>query len=68
MKVAQSCPTFGDPMDCSLPGSSVHGDLPKPRIEPRSLHCRQILYCTKHTLFGGASLTAPSSSCTAFRA
>ena len=23
--VAQSCPTFSDPMDCSLPGSSVHG-------------------------------------------
>ena len=22
---AQSCPTFCDPMDCSLPGSSVHG-------------------------------------------
>ena len=24
-KVAQSCPTLCDPMDCSLPGSSVHG-------------------------------------------
>ena len=23
--VAQSCPTPSDPMDCSLPGSSVHG-------------------------------------------
>ena len=23
--VAQSCPTLCDPMDCSLPGSSVHG-------------------------------------------
>ncbi|KAI4548704.1 hypothetical protein MG293_001034 [Ovis ammon polii] len=49
-EVAQSCPTLCDPMDCSLPGSSVHGifqywsglsfpspgDLPNPRIEPRS--------------------------------
>ena len=26
-EVAQSCPTFGDPMDCSLPDSSVHGIL-----------------------------------------
>ena len=26
--VAQSCPTLCDPMDCSLPGSSVHGDSP----------------------------------------
>ena len=24
-EVAQLCPTFSDPMDCSLPGSSVHG-------------------------------------------
>ena len=24
-EVAQSCPTPSNPMDCSLPGSSVHG-------------------------------------------
>ena len=24
-EVSQSCPTLRDPMDCSLPGSSVHG-------------------------------------------
>ena len=24
-EVPQSCPTLSDPMDCSLPGSSVHG-------------------------------------------
>jgi len=24
-EVAQSCPTFRDPVDCSLPGSSIHG-------------------------------------------
>ena len=24
-EVTQSCPTLRDPMDCSLPGSSVHG-------------------------------------------
>ena len=24
-EVAQSCPTLNYPMDCSLPGSSVHG-------------------------------------------
>ena len=27
-KVAQSCLTFCDPMNCSPPGSSVHGDSP----------------------------------------
>ena len=24
-EVAQSCPTLSHPLDCSLPGSSVHG-------------------------------------------
>ena len=48
----QLCPTLCNPMDCSLPGSSVHGilqeeywsglpcpppgDLPNPGIEPRT--------------------------------
>ena len=52
-EVTQSCPTLCDPMDCSLPGSSIHGifqarilewvaisfsrDLPDPGIEPGSL-------------------------------
>ena len=49
-KLLQSCLTPCDPMDCSLPGSSVHrifqasgipspppGDLPNPGIEPASL-------------------------------
>ena len=31
--VAQSCPTLSDPMDCSLPGSSVHGVLPARILE-----------------------------------
>ena len=50
--VAQSCVALYDPMDCSLPGSSVHGifqarimewvaisfsrDLPEPEIKPMS--------------------------------
>ena len=28
VKLLQSCPTLCHPMDCSLPGSSVHGDSP----------------------------------------
>ena len=24
-EVTQVCPTLSDPMDCSLPGSSIHG-------------------------------------------
>ena len=30
---AQSCPTFCHPMDCSLPGSSVHGILQARTLE-----------------------------------
>ena len=30
--VAQLCPTLCDPMDCSSPGSSVHGDSPGKNI------------------------------------
>ena len=26
-KSLQSCPTLSDPMDCSLPGSSIHGSF-----------------------------------------
>ena len=51
IEAAQLCPTLCDPMDCSPPGSSVHGilqarilewvamprDLPDPGIEPTSL-------------------------------
>ena len=33
MKVAQSCPTLCNPMDCSPPGSSVHGILQKRILE-----------------------------------
>ena len=31
--VSQSCPTLGDPMDCSPPGSSVHGILQARMLE-----------------------------------
>ena len=40
--VAQSCLTLCNPMDCSLPGSFVHGILQG--LNPGFLHCRQILY------------------------
>ena len=31
--LAQSCPALYDPMDCSQPGSSVHGDSPSKNTE-----------------------------------
>ena len=32
-EVTQSCPTLCDPMDCSLPGSSIHGIFPERILE-----------------------------------
>ena len=57
--VAESCLTFCDTMDCSLPGSSVHGILlqentllqeilPTQGSNPGLPHCRQIIYHPSH--------------------
>ena len=32
-KSLQSCPTLCDPIECSLPGSFVHGDSPGKHVE-----------------------------------
>ena len=36
-EVGQSCPTLSDPMDCSLPGSSVHGIFQARVLEWRAI-------------------------------
>ena len=38
-EIAQSCPTLRDPMDCSLPGSSIHGIF-----QARVLECVAIAF------------------------
>ena len=38
-EVAQSCPTISDPMDCILPGSSVHGILQVRALEWVAMVC-----------------------------
>ena len=40
-EVAQSCPTLSDPMDCSSPGSSIHGIF-----QARVLEWGAISFCT----------------------
>ena len=44
-EVAQSCPTLSDPMDCSLPGSSIHGIF-----QARVLEWGAIAFSASHTL------------------
>ena len=48
--VAQSCPALCDPMDCSPPGSTVHGDSPSKNT---GVGC--------HALFQGNFLTQGSN-------
>ena len=43
-EVAQSCPTLSDPMDCSLPSSSVYGIF-QARVLEWGCHC--LLQCMK---------------------
>ena len=50
-KLLQSCPTLCDPVDSSLPGSSVHGDSPG---KSTGVAC--------HFLFQGIFLTQGSDS------
>ena len=40
-EVAQSCPTLQDPMDCSLPGSSVHEIFP---VKSTGVGCHCLLH------------------------
>jgi len=67
---AKSCPTLCNNMNCSPPGSSIHGisqarilewvatsfsrDLPDPGKIPHLLHCRRVLY---HWATGKSLLT-----------
>ena len=43
-EVAQSCPTPSDPMDCSLPGSSIHGTLQARVLEWGAIAFYSIVY------------------------
>ena len=68
-EVAQSCPTLSDPMDCSLPGSSVHGifqakywsglPLPSPEWLPY-MHAKSLKSCP--TLCDPMDCSPPISS------
>ena len=73
--VSQLCPTLCDPINCSPPGSSVHGILQARVLErvaipfskglrdlgvdPLLLHCGQILYHLSHR----GSLSLPAAAC-----
>ena len=67
-EVAQLCPTLSDPMDCSLPGSSVHGfsrqeywnevPLPSPNIRKE---CFLIALCVSFPVHTIEVIIVPNS-------
>ena len=51
-EVTQSCPTLHNPMDCSLPGSSVHGIFQARVLEWGAIaFSKQMLQITEITIF-----------------
>ena len=52
-EVAQSCPTLSNPMDCSPPGSSVHGIFQARVLEWGAIMGRLLLSRSKSTLDQG---------------
>ena len=46
-EVTQSCPTPSDPMDCSLPGSSVHGIFQARALEWGAIAFSQVALVVK---------------------
>ena len=64
-EVAQSCPTLSDPMDCSPPGSSVHGIFQARALEwgaiafPQAATADPILRARRMGLFFWRSIFKP---------
>ena len=51
-EVTLSCPTLSDPMDCSLPGSSIHGIFQARVLEQEKAKVKQMFPSTAlHTRF-----------------
>ena len=57
-EVVQSCPTLSDPMDCSPPGSSVHGIF-----QARVLEWGAIAFSKKGSVHSSYLCVWPTSTC-----
>ena len=55
---AQLCPTLSDPMDCSLPGSSIHGIL-----QARVLDWGAIAFSYLDNILKSRDITLPTKVC-----
>ena len=63
-EVAQSCPTLHNPMDCSLPGSSVHGILQARVLEWGAIaFSNSVAYPLSNVLWDSSWSSFPISLC-----
>ena len=60
-EVAKSCPTFSDPMDCSLPGSSIPGIFQVIVLEWGAIALSEI-YEARHPNNRGSNMGSQGSS------
>ena len=64
-EVSQSCPTLSDPMDWSLPGSSVHGIFQARVLEWGAIAFSVVSTGSLYTRARQALITLPDSTATA---
>ena len=57
-EVAQSCSTLSDPMDCSLPGSSIHGILQARVLEWGAIAFSEMQSLSLFSALGGSQSRA----------
>ena len=60
-EVAQSCPTPRDTMDCSLPGSSVHGMFQARVLEWAAIAFSEFTHLLVANVWGGTSQKSASN-------
>ena len=64
-EVAQSCPTLHDPMDCSPPGSSVHGAFQARVLEWGAIAFSELLHNCSHCIrYQSNTQNSPSQAST----
>ena len=62
-EIAQLCPTLSDPMDCSLPGSSIHGILQARVLEWGAIAFSNLIATKVQSQQAGRNHSSPWGHC-----